>query len=73
MADFCGYFPDKALLIHSQEVKENIVRYPEKDCDGLFILQNGQIQEIEIPSGGLLKQRYAEFYYSIDLTKRMAC
>lgn len=73
-----GSFPDKALLIHSQEITEDIAcPYPEKYCDGLFSLQNGQIQEIGIPAGGLPKQRYplsdpcfqqAEFYYSIDLT-----
>ena len=77
VSDAYGSFPDKALLVHSQEVTEDITRpYPEKDCDGLFILQNGQIQEIGIPAGGLPKQRYplsgpcfqqAEFYYSIDL------
>ena len=71
-------FPDKALLIHSQEVTEDLARpYPEKDCDGLFSLQNGQIRAIGIPAEGLPKQRYplsgpcfqqAEFYYNIDLT-----
>ena len=76
-ADAYGSFPDKVLLIHSQEVSENLARpYPEKYCDGLFILQNGKIQEIGIPADGLPKQRYplsgpcfqqAEFYYSIDL------
>lgn len=72
-------FPDKALLIHSQEITEDTVCYPTKDCDGLFSLQNGQIQAIGIPAGGLPKQRallsrhcyqQAEFYYSIDLTNR---
>ena len=72
-------FPDRALLIHSQEITEDTVCYPTKDCDGLFSLQNGQIQAIGIPAGGLPKQRVflsrhcyqqAEFYYSIDLTNR---
>ena len=77
LSDAYGSFPDKALLIHSQEITENTARYPEKYCDGLFTLQNGQVQAIGIPAGGLPKQRYpisgqcfqqAEFYYSIDLT-----
>lgn len=78
--DAYGFFPDEALLIHSQEVTEDMAcPYPEKYCDGLFILQNGQIREIGIPAGGLPKQRYplsgrcfqqVEFYYSIDLTNQ---
>lgn len=75
-ADAYGSFPDKALLIHSQEVTEHMAHYPEKYCDGLFILQNGQIREIGIPAGGLPKRRdslsgpyfqQAEFCYNIDL------
>ena len=77
VTDADSSFPDKALLIHSQEITENIACYPKKYCDGLFSLQNGKIQEIGIPAGGLPKQRYplsgpcfqqAEFYYNIDLT-----
>ena len=80
-ADAYGSFPDEALLIHSQEVTEDLAcPYPEKYCDGLFILQNGQIREIGIPAGGLPKQRYplsgrcfqqVEFYYSIDLINQI--
>ena len=77
MSDAYSSFPDKAILFHSQDIKENTEHYPEKYCDGLFCLQNGQIQEIGIPAGGLPKLRFplsgscfqqAEFYYSIDLT-----
>lgn len=81
-ADVYGSFPDRALLIHSQQVTEDLKNYPKKDCEGLFILQNGQIQEIGIPAGGLPTQEYplsgrlfpqAEFWYSIDLTNRKIC
>lgn len=81
-ADVYGFFPDKALLIHSQQVTENLKNYPTKDCDGLFILQNGQIQAMGIPADGLPAQKYplsgrlfpqAEFWYSIDLTNRRIC
>ena len=34
MTDAYGSFPDKALLIHSQEITEDITRCPEKYCDG---------------------------------------